>query len=270
MTTSFRSTRNAPWSSSTPSREDLPGGGEDREGQREMVRSVASAFSRRRHHLIEAGTGVGKSLAYLVPVGARGSDGSSSRPPRRTSRISWRRRTHPRSPVTRRACTSPCLKGKQNYLCLNRAQSLGGGAQLSLDDGTDVPRGVADQMRRILRWGNDTTTGRPRRASLRSRRSRPARGVGHPPGVSPALEVPPGPKLLRRARKGPRERELDSHRERAPLRLPPRVGIDAPPPARVRRLRRGPRDPRHLRDVARHVAQCGATARARDGRRATC
>ncbi|MGA2124303.1 MAG: hypothetical protein ABSG58_07755, partial [Acidimicrobiales bacterium] len=35
---------------------DLPGGGESREGQREMVRLVASAISRRRHHVIEAGT----------------------------------------------------------------------------------------------------------------------------------------------------------------------------------------------------------------------
>jgi ATP-dependent DNA helicase DinG len=47
---------------------DLPGGGESREGQREMVRAVASALTRRRHHVIEAGTGVGKSLAYLVPA----------------------------------------------------------------------------------------------------------------------------------------------------------------------------------------------------------
>ncbi len=51
---------------------DLPGGGEDREGQHLMVRSVAEGFSRREHRMIEAGTGVGKSLAYLVPAAMTG------------------------------------------------------------------------------------------------------------------------------------------------------------------------------------------------------
>ena len=51
------------------------------------------------------------------------------------------------------------LKGRQNYLCRNRADSLGAGAQLSFDDGEDVPRGVADQMRRVLAWANETTSG---------------------------------------------------------------------------------------------------------------
>jgi ATP-dependent DNA helicase DinG len=51
------------------------------------------------------------------------------------------------------------LKGKNNYLCRNRAQAAGGGGQLSFDDGTDVPSGVANQMRRILQWSNETETG---------------------------------------------------------------------------------------------------------------
>ena len=51
------------------------------------------------------------------------------------------------------------LKGKQNYFCRNRAHSVSGDAQLSFDDGSDVPKGVADQMRRILRWSNETETG---------------------------------------------------------------------------------------------------------------
>ena len=51
---------------------ELPGGGESREGQREMVRSVAAAFSRRKTTVIEAGTGIGKSLAYLIPAAMSG------------------------------------------------------------------------------------------------------------------------------------------------------------------------------------------------------
>ena len=42
-------------------------GYEPRPGQMDMARAVANAYSGRRHLMIEAGTGVGKSLAYLVP-----------------------------------------------------------------------------------------------------------------------------------------------------------------------------------------------------------
>lgn len=42
--------------------------GEDRPGQREMCAAVAGALEGERHLLVEAGTGVGKSLAYLVPA----------------------------------------------------------------------------------------------------------------------------------------------------------------------------------------------------------
>ena len=41
---------------------------EDRPEQREMSRAVARAFSKGRHLLLEGGTGVGKSLAYLAPA----------------------------------------------------------------------------------------------------------------------------------------------------------------------------------------------------------
>jgi ATP-dependent DNA helicase DinG len=137
---------------------DLPGGGESREGQREMVRAVASALTRRRHSVIEAGTGVGKSLAYLVPAVMSGervvvATATKNLQDQLASKDAPQVAAH--VPGVRVAV----LKGKQNYLCLNRAHSLSGGAQLSFDDGAEMPRGVADQMRRILRWGNDTKTG---------------------------------------------------------------------------------------------------------------
>ncbi len=46
----------------------LPGGGEQRDGQRDMALAVADTITNRGHALIQAGTGTGKSLAYLVPV----------------------------------------------------------------------------------------------------------------------------------------------------------------------------------------------------------
>jgi ATP-dependent DNA helicase DinG len=43
-------------------------GGQPREGQIEMAEAVANALSNRHHLLVQAGTGTGKSLAYLVPA----------------------------------------------------------------------------------------------------------------------------------------------------------------------------------------------------------
>jgi len=137
---------------------DLPEGGESRQGQRDMVRAVASALSKRRHHVIEAGTGVGKSLAYLVPAvmsGHRVVIATATK----NLQDQLATKDAPQVAAHVQGVRVAVLKGKQNYLCKNRAQSVGAGAQLSLDDGTDVPKGVADQMRRILRWSNDTVSG---------------------------------------------------------------------------------------------------------------
>ena len=138
--------------------QDLPGGGESREGQRQMVRSVAAAFSRRQHTVIEAGTGVGKSLAYLVPAVMTGQRVVIATA---TKNLQDQLATKDAPTVAAHAAqvNVAVLKGKNNYLCRNRAQQVGGGGQMSFDDGTDVPRGVASQMRKILQWSNETTSG---------------------------------------------------------------------------------------------------------------
>ncbi len=46
----------------------LPDGGEERPGQLRMAEEVAAAIAGGHHLLVQAGTGTGKSLAYLVPV----------------------------------------------------------------------------------------------------------------------------------------------------------------------------------------------------------
>ena len=43
-------------------------GGQSRSGQIEMAQAVANALDDRHHLLVQAGTGTGKSLAYLVPA----------------------------------------------------------------------------------------------------------------------------------------------------------------------------------------------------------
>ena len=45
---------------------------EYRTGQIEMAERVAEAFANRRHLIVEAGTGTGNTLAYLVPAIAAG------------------------------------------------------------------------------------------------------------------------------------------------------------------------------------------------------
>lgn len=46
---------------------------EDRPGQHQMARAVAAALAGKRHLIVQAGTGTGKSLAYLVPLILSGS-----------------------------------------------------------------------------------------------------------------------------------------------------------------------------------------------------
>ena len=46
-------------------------GGTERRGQIEMADAVAAAFDTGEHLAVQAGTGTGKSLAYLVPAIAR-------------------------------------------------------------------------------------------------------------------------------------------------------------------------------------------------------
>ena len=50
-------------------------GGEHRPEQQEMCRAVAEALATKRHLVVQAGTGTGKSLAYLVPGRAQRAEG---------------------------------------------------------------------------------------------------------------------------------------------------------------------------------------------------
>ena len=136
----------------------LPGGGESRAGQRQMVEAIAVALSTREHAVIEAGTGVGKSLAYLVPAALTHQRVVIATA---TKNLQDQLATKDAPTVAKAASRTrvAVLKGKSTYLCRNRAEAVGGDAQLSFDDGSDVPKGVADQMRRILVWSETTTTG---------------------------------------------------------------------------------------------------------------
>jgi ATP-dependent DNA helicase DinG len=137
---------------------DLPGGGEVRDAQRTMVSLVAAAWSRGRHVVIEAGTGVGKSLGYLVPAALLGERVVVATA---TKNLQDQLATKdaPLVAAHRPGLRVATLKGRASYLCRQRAFGVGTPQQLELDQGEPVPRGVATQIRRVLRWMSETETG---------------------------------------------------------------------------------------------------------------
>lgn len=123
-----------------------------REAQVEMARAAAEAIEQGGNLVAEAGTGTGKTLAYLVP--ALLSD--------RKVIISTATKTlqdqlfHKDLPVVRRALAKPLrtalLKGRGNYLCLYRLEH-----NLGFRAGQDARD--ARILGQIRRWARSTQTG---------------------------------------------------------------------------------------------------------------
>jgi ATP-dependent DNA helicase DinG len=137
---------------------DLPGGGEVRDSQRDMVGAVAATLSRRGQLIIEAGTGVGKSLGYLVPLALSGRRAVVATATKNLQ-DQLASKDAPQVAAHAPGLTVSVLKGRSNYLCLLRARENAGGAQMTFDEGGEVPSGVANQMRAIIEWSSKTQTG---------------------------------------------------------------------------------------------------------------
>ena len=102
----------------------LPGF-EPRDGQREMALTVAACFERGGVLLAEAGTGTGKTLAYLVPAIL-----SRQRVLVSTGTKNLQEQIYFKDiPALRAALdvpfTATCMKGRANYLCLHRLEQAG-------------------------------------------------------------------------------------------------------------------------------------------------
>jgi len=102
-------------------------GGSPREGQIEMAEAVANALSDRHHLMVQAGTGTGKSLAYLVPALVHGKKVLVA-----TATLALQRqlveRDLPRivpalEKVLNREITYGIYKGVGNYICLQKINS---------------------------------------------------------------------------------------------------------------------------------------------------
>jgi ATP-dependent DNA helicase DinG len=142
-------------------------GGTRREGQDAMVQAVRKAISTGEHVAVQAGTGTGKSLAYLVPAihhaVAKGSTVVVS-----TATIALQRqlvdRDLPRlakalKPLLGRAPTFAILKGRRNYLCLNK---LHGGDETDPGDELFDPFAISAmgrQIKRLHEWADTTEKG---------------------------------------------------------------------------------------------------------------
>ena len=130
---------------------------EERPQQQAAVGAVTEALNEGHRLLLEAGTGTGKSLAYLIPA-ALHAMANGSRVVVSTATINLQEQlTGKDIPALEallpagsgfRACQ---LKGRRNYLCLRRFQALRASPQLSDDE--------ASLASRILIWLTQTESG---------------------------------------------------------------------------------------------------------------
>ena len=100
-------------------------GYELREPQREMTLAVAQALQRRRRLLVEAGTGVGKSLAYLLPLALHSQNGRRAVVATRTVTLQEQLIERDLPMVERilgRPVPAALLKGRNHQLSLRRWQ----------------------------------------------------------------------------------------------------------------------------------------------------
>jgi len=140
-------------------------GGTERSGQTVMAQAVWDAVTDGTHLAVQAGTGTGKSLAYLVPAMQLAAD---KRGPVvvSTATIALQRQLVDRDlPRLAEALREPLgrtpefaiLKGRNNYLCLNKLRNGPEDEQDSLFDAPTSQMGA--HVKRLHQWAASTTTG---------------------------------------------------------------------------------------------------------------
>ena len=150
-------------------------GGSERSGQQEMAAAVAQAFETGEHLVVQAGTGTGKSLAYLIPAIVRAL-GDESPVVVSTATIALQRqlvdRDLPRladslADALPRRPRFALLKGRRNYLCLNKIHN-GGAADADADGDARPQEELFDAMavtalgrdvQRLTAWASTTDSG---------------------------------------------------------------------------------------------------------------
>ena len=128
---------------------------EHRAPQVEMLQAVAEAFNKEEHLLVEAGTGTGKSLAYLTPA-IQYATTNDARVVISTNTINlqdqlWTKDLPLLSRLSRKDFRVAILKGRSNYLCPRRLDQLRSSRNLTEDE--------ISVLAKILVWLPNTQTG---------------------------------------------------------------------------------------------------------------
>ncbi|ROR93863.1 ATP-dependent DNA helicase DinG [Salana multivorans] len=151
-------------------------GGARREGQHAMAREVATALEDGVPLLVEAGTGTGKSFAYLVPA-VLGAVTRGERVVVSTATLALQRQILVKDlplvadalePLLPRPVEAAVLKGWHNYLCRQKIAGgypeESGGGLFDLPAPVEHPAGdvdetLGDQVVRLRTWAEETSTG---------------------------------------------------------------------------------------------------------------
>ncbi len=118
---------------------------EPREGQREMARAVADVLMDGGVLLAEAGTGTGKTMAYLVPAILSGQRVLVSTGTKNLQEQIYFKDLPLLQNTLGVPFTATCMKGRTNYLCLHRFEQFRSGSTVPVDE--------------IAEWARTTETG---------------------------------------------------------------------------------------------------------------
>lgn len=125
---------------------------EYRPGQVAMANAVADALGNSRHLLVEAGTGTGKTLAYLVPAIALGRRVIISTGTKNLQEQLYFKDIPFLQSILPKPFRATYLKGRSNYVCLLRLQR----SEMSpVLDGLDE----VDYFDEVRRWAYESQTG---------------------------------------------------------------------------------------------------------------
>jgi ATP-dependent DNA helicase DinG len=134
---------------------------ERRDGQREMAGRIAGSIASGRHLVVQAGTGTGKTLAYLVPAIVSGKRTVVATA---TKALQDQLATKDLPFVCEQLAEHgidadwAIVKGRSNYLCLQRLREFNDAAQgqLDLDDMSVIARA---EVAKLSEWAGRTHTG---------------------------------------------------------------------------------------------------------------
>ncbi|HEX6043146.1 MAG TPA: helicase C-terminal domain-containing protein [Pyrinomonadaceae bacterium] len=129
---------------------------EYRPGQIQMAEAVMRAFEEKRHLIVEAGTGTGKTLAYLVPAIAAALGGNGRVIVSTGTKNLQEQLMEKDIPFLQQVLPKPFsatyMKGRSNYVCLNR---LARAQSAPVLEGLDE----VDYFEEVTEWSKHSETG---------------------------------------------------------------------------------------------------------------